>query len=51
MWQAGGLGPERLELIRGFDHGAMTRESAAALFWFLRSSLYFDMGLDTRIHM
>jgi hypothetical protein len=48
MWQAGGLSPERLELIRSFDYGEMTPESAAALFWFLRNSLYFDEGLDTR---
>jgi hypothetical protein len=48
MWQAGGLSPERLELIRSFDYGEMTPESAAALFWFVRNSLYFDMGLDTR---
>jgi hypothetical protein len=48
MWQAGGLGPERLELIRSFDYGRMTPQSAAALFWFLRNALFFDRGLDTR---
>jgi hypothetical protein len=48
MWQAGGLSPERLELIRSFDYDRMTPQSAAALFWFLRNSLYFDLGLDTR---
>ena len=48
MWQAGGLGPERLELIRSFDYDRVSPESAAALFWFLRNSLYFDLGLDTR---
>jgi hypothetical protein len=48
MWQAGGLSPERLELVRRFDLGAMDPASASALFWFLRNSLYFDLGLDER---
>ena len=48
MWQAGGLPPERLELVRGFDYERMTPESAAALFWFLRNSLFFDLELDRR---
>jgi hypothetical protein len=48
MWQAGGLGPDRLELIRSFDYEGMTPESAAALFWYVRNALYFDLGLDTR---
>jgi hypothetical protein len=48
MWQAGGLGSDRLELIRSFDYEAMTPESAAALFWYVRNALYFDLGLDTR---
>ena len=47
-WQAGGLSEERIALIRRFDFEAMSPESAAALFWFLRNSLYFDMGLDGR---
>ncbi len=48
MWQAGGLGPEQLALIRRFDLDEMSPESAAALFWFLRNSLFFDLGLDRR---
>lgn len=48
MWQAGGLGPDRFELIRSFDYEQMSPESAAALFWYLRNSLFFDLGLDTR---
>jgi hypothetical protein len=47
-WQAGGLGEDRLALIRRFDFEAMSPESAAALFWFLRNSLFFDLGLDER---
>jgi hypothetical protein len=48
MWQAGGLSAERLELVGSFDYERMSPESAAALFWFLRNSLYFDLGLDRR---
>lgn len=48
MWQAGGLGEERLALLRRFDLDAMSPTSAAALFWYLRNSLYFDLGLDGR---
>jgi hypothetical protein len=48
LWQAGGLGPERIELIRSFDLDRMTPETAAALFWFLRNGLYFDLGLHER---
>jgi hypothetical protein len=48
MWQSGGLGPEKLELIRGFDYERMSPESASALFWYLRNSLFFDLGLDRR---
>jgi hypothetical protein len=48
LWQAGGLSEASLELIRRFDYDTMTPESAAALFWFVRNSLYFDLGLDDR---
>lgn len=48
LWQAGGLGEERLDLIRSFDLRTMSPASASALFWFLRNSLYFDLGLDRR---
>ena len=48
LWQAGGLGPEQLELIRSFDYDSVSPETAAALFWFARNSLYFDLGLHER---
>ena len=48
IWQAGGLSTERLELVRSFDLSRMTAESGAALFWWLRNQLYFDLGLDGR---
>lgn len=48
LWQAGGLTDESFELIRSFDYDRMTPESASALFWFVRNSLFFDLGLDRR---
>ena len=47
-WQAQGLSEASLELIRSFDYEAMTPESAAALFWYVRNMLYFEQGLDRR---
>jgi hypothetical protein len=48
IWQAGGLSPARLELIGSFDLASMSAESGAALFWWVRNQLYFDLGLDRR---
>lgn len=48
LWQAGGLSEESLGLVRSFDYERMSPESAAALFWLVRNSLYFDLGLDAR---
>ena len=48
IWQAGGQSEDRLSLIRSFDLGTMTPESGAALLWFLRNRLFFDLGLDRR---
>jgi len=48
LWQAGGLSDESLELIRSFDYERVSPESASALFWLVRNSLYFELGLDRR---
>ena len=48
IWQAGALSRERLDLLGSFDLGAMSAESGAAMFWWLRNQLYFDLGLDAR---
>jgi hypothetical protein len=48
LWEAGGLSPASLELIKSFDYAALSRESAAALLWLVRNSLFFDLGLDRR---
>jgi hypothetical protein len=47
-WQARGLSAANLALIESFDYAAMTPESAAALFWYVRNALYFEQGLDSR---
>ncbi|MBV9410955.1 MAG: hypothetical protein JO148_05125 [Acidimicrobiia bacterium] len=48
MWQAQRLSEQSLELIRSFDWTAMSPASAAALFWYVRNSLFFDLGLARR---
>lgn len=47
-WQAQRLSAESLELICSFDYSTMTPESAAALFWYVRNALYFELGLHER---
>lgn len=48
MWQAQRLADSTLEQIRSFDYTTMTPETAAALFWWVRNGLYFELGLDHR---
>lgn len=48
MWQAGGLSERNRKLVRSFDFDTMSPASAAALFWFLRNSLFFELGLNRR---
>jgi hypothetical protein len=48
MWQAQRLSPTAIEQISDFDYGTMTPETAAALFWWVRNGLYFELGLDRR---
>ena len=43
-----GCPDQSLALIGSFDYDRMTPASAAALFWLVRNSLYFDLGLDQR---
>jgi len=47
-WQAQRLSDDSVELIRSFDWTSMTPASAAALFWYVRNRLFFDLGLDRR---
>ena len=48
MWQTQGLSPDDLALIRSFDWPDDDCALAAALFWYVRNKLLFDLGLDTR---
>jgi hypothetical protein len=47
-WQAQRLSPASIDLIESFDYDRITPASAAALFWVVRNSLYFDLALDQR---
>jgi hypothetical protein len=48
IWQAGGLGPAERDLLRSFDYATMSATSAAALFWYVRNSLFFRQRLEIR---
>ncbi len=47
-WQAQRISRENLALMREFDYATMSPETAAALFWYIRNCLYFEMELDKR---
>jgi hypothetical protein len=47
-WQAQRISPDNLALIAEFDYATMSAETAAALFWYIRNCLYFDLELDKR---
>jgi len=47
-WQAQGLSSDSLALLRRLDWSAVDPVSAAALFWYVRNRLYFELGLDDR---
>jgi len=47
-WQVQRLSPENADLVRSFDFSRLSAESGAALFWYVRNSLYFEVALDQR---
>jgi hypothetical protein len=47
-WQIAGISAESAAFVRSFDLDSMSAESAAALFWYLRNALYFELGLSQR---
>ena len=47
-WRAGGLTEEKLRLVKRLYDPAMSRHSAYAMKWFLRTGLFFDIGLAGR---
>ena len=48
LWQAQRLSPAAGDLIQALDLERVTPETAAAVIWFIRNSLYFEIGLDAR---
>jgi hypothetical protein len=47
-WEAQGLSDGHLELVKNLDHDRLSPASAAAALWYLRNSLFFDLGFDRR---
>ncbi len=47
-WHVQRMSPDTAALVRSFDYDTMTAESGAALMWYVRNRLYFDLGLDLR---
>ncbi|GGM09500.1 MULTISPECIES: hypothetical protein [Micromonospora] len=47
-WQGQRLDHATRELVANFDYDRMTPHTAAALFWYVRNSLYFRLGLVDR---
>jgi hypothetical protein len=47
-WQAQRLSSDSLQLIASFDWDKMGPLDAAALFWYVRNRLYFELGLEGR---
>ncbi len=48
MWQADRLPETTVAMIRDLDPGRMSAYDGAALFWWARNHLFFDLGLDRR---
>jgi hypothetical protein len=47
-WRAGGLSEQKLQLARRLYDADMSLHAAEAVMWYLRTSLFFDVGLDRR---
>jgi hypothetical protein len=43
-----GLSEDSLAFVRSFDYDALDPEAGAALFWYVRNRLYFELGLHDR---
>lgn len=48
IWQGRRLGPDTLCHLQRFAPDTLTPETAAALLWYARNSLYFHLGLNGR---
>lgn len=47
-WQGQRLDADTMELVRGHDPHRLDPHSGAALFWYVRNSLFFQLGLNQR---
>ncbi|WP_330440956.1 sulfotransferase [Micromonospora sp. NBC_00821] len=47
-WQGQRLDADTIELIRAHDPQGLDPHSGAALFWYVRNALFFQLGLDRR---
>jgi hypothetical protein len=47
-WQAQRLSPDSVALVGRLDPANLSPASGAALMWYLRNLLYFELGLDRR---
>ena len=47
-WQVQRLSEHSVELVRSFDYDRLSPASGAALFWYVRNRLYFELGLHER---
>ena len=47
-WRRGGLTQEKLRIVRRLYRDDMSQHEANAVMWYLRNSLFFDLGCDQR---
>jgi hypothetical protein len=48
LWQAQRLPADAQRLIESLDVSNLSQETAAAVIWYIRNSLYFELGLESR---
>jgi Sulfotransferase family len=48
LWESQRMSRENIELVGSFNYRYLSSESASALFWYVRNSLYFEMDLHRR---
>ena len=48
LWQAQRLSADSRKLIEALDPAGLSMETAAAVIWYIRNVLYFELGLESR---
>jgi hypothetical protein len=48
LWQAQRLSADSRKLIEGLDPAGLSKETAAAVIWYIRNALYFELRLESR---